>query len=313
MVDDMKKIILLLILLAVALPLHAENAARIAAVVNNQLITSTELNDRLALTRGAGGMPDNAETRQKLAPQILRSLIEEQLRMQEAVKQKIVIDDNEVKAGFAQIAQQNNMTPEQFQAELHQAGVNDKTLMDQVRTQIAWAKLIRERLSPKVQIQPADVEAYIARLKNDIGKPQYLLAEIVLPVDNAAEENQIMQLAGRIIADMKKGARFSAIARQVSQSATARNGGDLGWINSGDLAKELDEVLPKLPVGQITDPIRTSRGYVILLLREKRNLSEENLPKREEVTNIIGNQKLDILQRRLLRDLRNDAVIDVRM
>lgn len=313
----MKKAIIILSLLAVtffaALPALAETIAKIVAVVNDQIITATEFNDRLTLVLTASTIPDTQETRQKMGPQILRNLIEEQLRLQEALRQKIVINDDEIKAAFAQVAEQNKMQGDQFEKELRKSGVNPKTLKDQLKAQIGWAKLVRERLSPKVQVTPQDIDAFLARLRANIGKPQYLLAEIVLPIDDPSQENDVVQFSHKLIDDMKKGAHFSAVARQVSQSSTARNGGDLGWIGSGELPKELDAALSTLPVGQLSDPIRTPRGYTILLLREKRDITEDNLPKREDAANVIGNQKLDVLQRRLLRDVRNDAIIDVRL
>ena len=191
-----KTVFLFSAFLLLASPLHAETVARIVAVVNNQIITSSEFQDRLNLVLTASTLPNNADTKQKLGPQILRNLIEEQLRLQEATKQKITVDDKEVAAGFAQIAQQNNMQPEQFQNELRRAGVNDKTLHDQVRAQVAWSKLLRERVVPKVQVNPPEVDSYLARLRGNIGKPQYLLAEIFLPVDEPAQEKDVVQLSG---------------------------------------------------------------------------------------------------------------------
>ena len=107
--------------------------------------------------------------------------------------------------------------------------------------------------------------------------------------------------------------RWLINSQQFSKSAGAPQGGDLGWVGQGQLQRELDEVLPRIAVGEISNPVRTSTGYHILSVREQRVVSEENMPSREDVRSILGTQRLERLQRRYLLDLKSAAFIENRL
>ncbi len=250
--------------------------SRIAATVNDQAITTADLAARARLAVVASGLPDTAETRERLRPQVLRSLIDETLQLQEANSQNVSVDDREVEAGFAQIAQQNNQTAAAFAARLDRARVPRRTLLRQIRANLAWRKLVQRRLSPSVQVTEEEIDAAIERLEANAGKPEYLVAEIFLGVSTPAAEAQVRALAGRLVRELRGGANFAAVARQFSEAAGAGTGGDLGWVQPGQLMSELDQALRQLGPGQLAGPIRSAAGFHILLLRNRRVITAAN-------------------------------------
>jgi peptidyl-prolyl cis-trans isomerase SurA len=110
----------------------------------------------------------------------------------------------------------------------------------------------------------------VDRIKADAGKNQYLAADIFLAVDNPGQEDDVRKTAERLLEQIHKGTPFSAVARQFSQAAGAGNGGDLGWVQPGQLPEDLDRALIRMPAGSISMPIRAGDGYHILFVREVR-------------------------------------------
>jgi hypothetical protein len=104
------------------------------------------------------------------------------------------------------------------------------------------------------------------RLKEHAGEPQSHVAEIFLAVDNPSQDAEVRALAEKLTEQMKQGARFSAIAQQFSQSATAAVGGDMGWLRPGSAAPDLAAAVAPLKPGELSPPIRTNSGYYLLLV-----------------------------------------------
>jgi peptidyl-prolyl cis-trans isomerase SurA len=259
----------LVLSVSISTPLWAQDLTRIAAVVNDHAITLDDLNSRIRLAEVASNIPDSPETRARLTQQVLHSLIDEQLQLQEAEHQKITVDDKDVDESFAKIAQQNKMTPEQFTDALVKEGVSVPAVKAQIKAQIAWVKVVEKVVRPRIDISDQEIDDAIARLKKNAGKPQYLTAEIFLAVDTPDQDETVKANADKLVDQLRHGGNFALAARQFSQSAGAANGGDLGWVQEGQLPAELQDPLSKLRPGEITDPIKGLGGYHILLLRDR--------------------------------------------
>ncbi len=254
-----------------AAPVSAQQRVeRIAAVVNDDVITVSALQSRLRLAMLATGVPPNADIQRQLLPQVLRNLIDEKLREQEANRAHITVSDEDVRNGIATIARQNNMSYEQFVQALEHSGVPLSTMQTQVRVQIAWTRLVQRRLVPTINVGDGEIDEVIHRMEASRGQAEYLLAEIFLPVDNPDQDAQVRSFAERLIGEMRRGAPFAAVARQFSQAAGANTGGDLGWVMHGQLDPALEAPLAQMQAGQLSAPIRTAAGYHILLLRDQR-------------------------------------------
>lgn len=286
----------------------------IAATVNDDAVTVSDLEDRMRLILVSSGMPQTPEMRARVRPQVLDTLIEERLRLQEAGRLSIAVPPEDIEKGLATVAGQNNMDAARFKAMLAASGINVRTLRDQIESQLAWTQVIQKKLRPQVTIGEADIDERMARLQNAIGKTEYLLAEIFLPVEQTKDDAPARQLAQRLVGEMRtRGAPFPAVARQFSRAPGASRGGDMGWVQQGQLAEGLEKAVAQLEKGRITDPVRAPNGYHIILLREKRNITKDTLPSRDKVLNQIGIEALERLQRRFMLDLRSAAFIETRV
>lgn len=288
-------------------------AEGIAAVVNEEAISISDVKDRMQLIMVSSGLPDKEEVRQKVLPQVLDSLIEEQIKIQEAVRLELVVEDQEIDNAFGSIAQQNKMEPEQFKAVLKRSGINITTMHRQIRAQIAWSKVIQARIRPQIKITERDIDAYLERLKQNIGKQEFLLAEIYLPFESQEQEREVKQLADKLIGEIRNNrAPFFKLAQQFSKSPGAEQGGDLGWIPEGQLPEEVDAELLKTDKGSVTNAVRTTAGYYIMFVRDKRDVTQESLPSSDEALTTLGMERLERQQRRYYLDLKAEAYVDRR-
>lgn len=245
---------------------------RIAAVVNDEIISLSDLEARIRLAIVSSGLADSPEARQRLAPQVLRTLIDERLQFQEAKRANIPVSDKEVDEALSKLAEQNRMGSDQLVGMLESRGVPISTLRSQIRTTLAWTKLVQRRLRPSVEIGDEEVQQVLDRIQANAGKPEYLVAQIFLAVDRSDQDEEVRQLAERLVEQISQGVSFPAVASQFSQSADAAVGGDIGWVQPGQLPDELDARLSEMRVGQLSQPIRGVSGYYILLLRDRRTI-----------------------------------------
>jgi peptidyl-prolyl cis-trans isomerase SurA len=312
----MKKFLLITLMAAgcLAATARAEQVAGIAAVVNDDAISMTDLRERMKLVLASSGLPNNEEVRARILPQVVESLIEEQLKLQEARRNKLEVSDEEVAEGFKIIATQNKYEPEQFAGLMKKAGISLDTLNDQIRAQLSWNKYIKEVLRKRVNVSDSEVQTRTERMKAKIGQTEYLAAEIYLPIENPKQAGQVQQFAQKMANELQaKKAPFGPVAVQFSKAAGAEKGGTLGWIQQGQLQPELEKTLFALEEGGVSNPIRLTDGIHILNLQKKRTITEDSIPKADEMANMIGFERLDRAQQRALLDLKSAAFIDRRV
>ena len=249
---------------------------RIAAIVNDEVISLNDLSNRMQLVMRSSGMEDTPQNRSRIQPQILRSLIDEKLQMQEAKRLNVTVTPEELDQAFARIEQQNNMTKGALDDFLKESGVPRSTLADQLSASIAWGKLVRNRLMQDVTISDEEVTEALNQLKQEADVPQNRVSEIFLAVDAPGQDEDAKRLADRLIDQIRGGANFAAVAQQFSQSPSAAVGGDIGWVTSAQLSPEIGGAIDKMKPGEMSYPIRTPAGYYLLYLRERRKLGQPN-------------------------------------
>ena len=260
---------------------------RIAAVVNDEVISVFDVVSRMRLLMISSNIPDTPENRQRIGPQVLRSLIDEKLELQEAKKQSVTATDEEINKALAQIEQQNNMKSGQLNEFMKARGIDRGSLVDQLTAGIGWAKLVRRQASQSIEITDDEIDDALKRLKEHANEPQSRVAEIFLAVDNPAQDEETHKLAERLSQQMRQGARFSAVARQFSQSASAAVGGDIGWVRPDQLPSELGKAVATLRQGELSAPIRAGGGYYLLLVLGRRTGSVGGGTEGGEVFDIV--------------------------
>lgn len=265
----MKWLLRLGFLLALASACQAQET-RIAAVVNNDIVTADDVQARLLLVMKSSSIPDTPQNRQQLEPRVLQQLIDEKLEFEEADHFKVTLDKGELDKALANIESRNNMPKGGLDQYLKAAGIPRSTLVNQVSASILWNKVVEGRYGSDVNVSDTEVKDELSRLKADIGKPQSHVAEIFLAIDNPTQEADVKALADKLVTQIRQGAAFPAVAQQFSQSPTAATGGDLGWVTPNQFGPPLDDAIAKMNPGEISYPIHTTAGYYILYLLERR-------------------------------------------
>jgi peptidyl-prolyl cis-trans isomerase SurA len=249
---------------------------RIAAVVNDEVVSDDDVNARLVLVMRSSGMQDTPENRKRIEPRVLRQLIDERLQMQEAKRLNVAVTKDQIDAALAQIEQRNNMPKGALDKYLEQAGISRASLVDQITASLAWEKVVSNRLVQEVSVSDEQVKEAMDRLKTEVGKPESRVAEIFLAIDNPSQADDAKRLADRLIEQIRGGAKFAAVAQQFSQSPSAAVGGDIGWVTPSELSPLLGEALLKMNPGEMSYPVRTTAGYYILYVMDRQTLGDSS-------------------------------------
>ncbi len=244
-------------------------------MVNGDAITQQDIAARGRLFALSTGMPLMPDVLARLRPQILRQLIDERLRLQEIEKRKVVVSDDEIARAIAGIEQRNNMPPGALKARLEAQGVTLRTLVDEVRVQIGWMRVLRDKLGDAAKITPAEIDDRIRLDKAQQGKPEYHVAEIFIAVDQPSHAAAADQFASTVINELRSGAPFAVVAAQFSQSQDALQGGDMGWVRTNQLDPQVAAIAEQMPDGAISDPIRVAGGYLIVSMLGKRTMGRQ--------------------------------------
>ncbi len=263
-------------LLAVTTGLIAATGAvaqgvRIAAVVNDQVISVGDFEARVGLVLASSNIPDQPEIRQRIASQVMRQMIDERLELQEAKKEDVKVTDGDIKQRLLQLAHANHIAPDQLDKFLAEHRIDKAALVDQQTAEIAWARVVQRRYGHTVSVGDEEVDDAMKNLEAEREKPEAHLAEIFLAVDNPQQAEEVKQLADRLFDEVQHGASFQKIASQFSQSPTAAASGDVGWVIPGMLDPEVQKIVDQMQPRTMTHPIRMGGGYYIYLLIDRRS------------------------------------------
>ncbi len=248
------------------------NHRKATVVINGEVITGTDVDQRVALIVAASGGNVSPEELQRLKLQVLRNLMDETLQIQEAKVQDVTIDEAEVNQSYERVARQNfGQDSKALDAYLGRIGSSPASLKRQIRGELSWQRLLRRNVQPFVNVSDEEVREVIKRMQEAKGTEEYRVGEIFL---SATEENKaaVFENAKKIVEQLRQGGSFQGYARQYSEASTAAVGGDLGWIRLGQLPSELGAALQQLGPNQLVGPIETRGGFSILVLIDKRQV-----------------------------------------
>jgi peptidyl-prolyl cis-trans isomerase SurA len=255
------------LLLTAAAPAGAQAVEGVAAIVNDEVISTYDVRQRMRLILASTGIRPTEELLLRIQEQALNTLIDERLQLQQAEEFEITVDQAEIDSAMADLAEQNNVSSDEIRAELARAGVDPTTLEDQLRAEIAWQIMVNGRYRPRVRVSNDQINQMLERIAESSSKPSYLISEIL--IEPTAEETRDETLARvQAIVDQLATGEFPAIARQFSAAASAIDGGDVSWVRSGEIKPEIEARLVTMQPGTISQPIETQDGFYIIALRE---------------------------------------------
>lgn len=264
---------LLTIVVALTPAFASAQGLRVVARVNDDAITDFDLAQRILFAVRTTGLQDTPDLRQRMASQVLRQMIDERLQIQDAKRWGLKASDGELQQRFNDIERAAGMSRGQFRQYLQSVGVPFEIAVQQIEAQIAWTKIIRRKVRPQVDVSEAEIDDTLNRMRSNVGKTESRVAEIFVPIDRAELADEAKRSADRISDQLRRGAPFGAVAQQFSQGATAQAGGEIGWILPGSLDPVLDNALERLQVRQFSEPIRSSAGWHILYVIDRRQFA----------------------------------------
>ncbi|MCP2670010.1 peptidylprolyl isomerase [Maricaulaceae bacterium EIL42A08] len=251
-------------------PASAQQVEGIAAVVNDQPITTLDVRNRMRLIiTSAGVQPDEAMLTQ-IQDQAIRALIEESLQLQQAEEFDLTVDEAEVDAALQDAAARNGSTVDEVAADLRANGIDVETLRQQIRAEIAWQIMVSGRYRSRIRISDQQIETALARQAEAAAQPQYSLAEIVIEIRTDGGEERAAQTVQAVYGALSNGAPFPEVAAQFSDAPSAARGGFTGWLSEASIRPQVLEIVRQLQAGQISNPIRVPGGFQIVAVVEKR-------------------------------------------
>lgn len=255
----------------------------VAAIVNDEIISTYDVRQRTLLLVVTSGVQVTDATLPAITREALRQLVDERLQMQEVKRiqdrTKMVLEPSkeELDEQVERLAQQNNLTSEQMLAQLGAAGVDRGALLAQIHTEISWQRYVGGRFGQTVKVGDDQIASALKRAEASSAKAQYQVAEIFIDAQRAGGQQQAMEGAQQLVSQIQGGAPFAGVARQFSAAPSATAGGDAGWMIAGDMAPALEQALEQMRPGQLSQPISVNGGAYILMLRDKRAGAGANL------------------------------------
>ena len=265
-------------------PAQFKIAEGVVASVNDQVITSFDLRQRMLMIIAMSQVQPTEENIPAIQQQALNALIEERLQTQELKNYKdLVISDAEVDEEIASMAQEAGTTPANYMAFLEQGGIRPQNVREQLRTEIGWRALVGGRFNTRAKVSRAAVDQAMRQLTETASKPQYLIGEIYIEAARVGGQQAALNGAEQLVQQMVQGAPFQNVARQFSAAPSASRGGDAGWVVQGTIQPALQTALDQLQVGQLSRPIPVEGGVYIVYMRDKRSGSATSLVTMKQV------------------------------
>lgn len=295
---------------------------RVAAVVNNEVITQSELDmifrPIYEQIKKAYQGPDLQHELETVRLKLLNQLIEDRLVYQESQKLGITVSDSEIQDELALFKSQFP-NEETFKKEMEKAGISLQEVEKRVRERLAITKLHQFVIRGKVVVSPADVEQYYKDHPAEFSQKERVKVWCITlrksreAIEKGTTDEATKRKAGKLIAELKRGKDFEKLAKENSQDAHAAQGGFLGFIQKGDMVSGIDQILFSLPPGGFSEVLETEEGYHIFKVGEKQSASHKTFDEaKDEVTDKLFRIKAHERFVGWMEDLKKKSFISIR-
>jgi len=301
------------ILFAPAL-LQAKIINKVAAVVNNEVITEAEVERRLAAKDISTGKSMDDKARRRAA---IESLINDKLMDQILKTAKVDVTEEDVARAIAGVLQTTGMNIQQLRSEVSSKGMSWDDYRKEIENHIRRIKFINQVIGPQVKVTEQDIRDYYQRNQDDFrGSTKAHIAQIFLPIDGITTQQEAEALRDKAISisnQGRKGQSFKELARKYSKGPNAENGGDLGMITLKDLPPAVGQTVQNMKVGDVSQPIFTEKGLIIVKLIALPELSPEDFAaSRDRIYQRIYEERADETLQAYLQKERQKAYIEIR-
>lgn len=249
--------------------LKSQDIQAIAVIVNDEVISRYDVNQRVRLILVTSGIPATEENVKRIEEQAIKALIDEKIQIQEAIKLEVPDSPDEINLMLDNIARSNQTTAEGILESITSQGVNAETLLSQIKSQLLWNKIVRGRFGSYINISDEEVNIIYDRTIQNINNSQYDISEIFIGFEDESEEKEAKELTERLTEQLKNEIAFEPVAQQFSQAPSSGQGGFIGWVSEGQLDPDIISNIKNLEIGSVSNPIKTVNGYYIIKLNGK--------------------------------------------
>lgn len=321
-----KVLIFLVLSLVFPQPLSAQEASdstartieRIVAIVNNEVIAQSDLNRAEATIRAeymsTGLSPQ--ELAQKLTlvrKNIISQMIEEKLILSEAKRREIEAGQAEVQARIEKI-RESFPSEEAFEQALELQGLTLKDLRDRFSEQEIMRKAVEYFVRAEIKVDPQQLQQYYQAHSHELSRPEKAQVTcILIKFEQPEDEYQALHKARRVYERLRSGADFKELVREYSEGANVEEGGDLGWIEQGQLIEAIDQAIFSLEVGKFTDVIKTPSGYRIFKVEKIEPKQPLTFSQAQDIIRqILYEQEFTKAFKAWIEKLKQDADIEIK-
>ena len=315
------RLLILLLVLTWTLPCQAELVDRIVAIVNDEVITLSELEAAVSpytsqIQTAAYSPEEKQEMLFKVRRDILDRMIDRKLTEQKGKALGVSVSESEVDQRIERIKEEEFLTEEALRKALADEGYTLEEYRKRIKSQLLGIKLINREVKSKVAITEDEIRAYYEDHKSSYtGKKKYHLRTILVRVnswENGAAKTAAQDKIETIATKLRAGVSFEDLARRYSEDITAESGGDIGWFSISELTKELRETVRWMEEGQVSPVLETEQGYQILKLEKIEGTTGKTLEEaKDEIQETIYRQMVERKYDDWLKDLRKDAYIKI--
>jgi parvulin-like peptidyl-prolyl isomerase len=280
---------------------------RIVAIVNDDLITLSDLNKYIISLP-----PQNAEINKE---QALNDLVEQMILTQEASKLGITVTDAEIDNSIENIKGRLGMTDEQMNEMLTKQNLTTEQFRNQWRLQILSGKLVGTLVKGRVAVTDEEIKNLYKEYYGEIeNADEVQIAHILISFD-ASEEQQALEKANKVAELAKSGSNFSKLVSEYSDDTFSKDKeGVLGYFKKGELVSELDDVVSDTEVGKVSGPVKTISGFHIVKVLDRKTLDESSVDQyREQLRQEIYKQKVTEELEKYIAGIRENAYIEIKL
>lgn len=292
-----------------------ESLDKIVAIVNDDVVTSTELNHAMVILKmqlAQENVPTPSEAVVK--KQLLDQLINKKLQLQVAKTAGLQIPDAEVNETIQRIADQNHMTPAELFKQLAAQHMSEKDYRQEIRDQLTIQRLQQQELAGKVAVSNQEIKAFMrSKAWKKYGAKEYHLEDILVPISDAPSAEEITAAKNRadaIVQKLQQGQAFESVAQAESADKSIQvQGGDMGWLKLAEIPTAFAQQVANMKSKQAAGPIQTGNGFHVIYLESLRESDQNGAPTLKQVEGILMQKKFEDAARNMMSKLRSQAFI----
>ena len=306
-----------------AAPARARVVERILAVVGDDIVLESEVNERARpFLQEISALPDANQRKQRATAvrrEVLDNVISEHLLLQQADELKLSVTSEEIDRSIEQIKKDYGLTDTQLQDELRRQGLNMASYRQSTRREILKYRVLNIAVGSKVQVTDNDVENYYERNMKSGSNQQVKVSHIFVAIPQNADASKVLereQYAKKILTRIKAGEDFAALAKELSEDgATRAEGGDLGYFGKEmGLPKTVEELVFSMKVGDVGGPVRGNQGFHVIKLVDRRAKDVKPIGEvREELRGQLRSKEMERQTKAYLAELRRRTLVDIRL